>query len=67
MRTALGHNNALDKRAAALAWLALLLVHLHVRKIIARLTPQVAILAEGGAAMLNAQRQHRDNTLAQQA
>ena len=63
MRAALCHNDALDRCTAARARCALSLVDAHVVVVLARLSPQVAILVKRGPAMRNAQCQDLDDAL----
>ena len=66
MRSALRHDYALNRCATARTGLAILLVDLHVIVVLARLAPQIAILVERRPAMLDAQRQDRDDAVTQQ-
>ncbi len=65
MRAALADNNALDRRTAAHARLSLLVIDAYMVVVVASFSPQIAILAERCAPMLDAECQYRDYTLVQ--
>lgn len=63
MCAALTDDDALDRRAAAHARLSLLVIDAHMIVVIASFSPQVAILTERCAPMLDAERQYEDYSL----
>src|SRR5947209_14038523 len=67
MRAALGNDHALNLRTAAHTYFyrPMLVVRLQVIIVIASFSLQVAVAGEGCSAMLNAQREHRNNSLMQ--
>src|SRR5437588_5160240 len=67
MRTALGNDHALNLRTAAHTYFyrPMLVVRPQVIVVIACFSLQVAVAGEGCSAMLNAQSEHRNNSLMQ--
>ena len=56
MRTALTQYNTLDRRAAAMARLSLLVIDTDMVVVVASFSPQVAILTEGCSPVLKSKR-----------
>lgn len=67
MGAALGDDEALDERTTALARPPLLLVYVNMIIVVASFAPEIAVVVEGCAPVLDAKRQNGDNPFVQQA